>query len=98
MVNNIACNVNSRKHIFYIDVSILWLWKLNVARFMGNTCDRQHVPDLICTFNENEDEWARGMITWSLGRLGGEKARKALQAFFRGGEGLVRKEIGFVQW
>jgi hypothetical protein len=25
--------------------------------------------------------------------LGGEKARKALEAFFQGSEGLVRKEI-----
>jgi epoxyqueuosine reductase len=80
-------------HMFYIDVADLWLWKMNVTRVMGNTCDRQYVPDLIRAFSENGDERVRGMIAWALGRLGGEKARKALDAFFKGSEGLIRKEI-----
>jgi epoxyqueuosine reductase len=80
-------------HMFYIDVPDLWLWKMNVARAMGNTCDQQYIPELIRAFNENEDERVRGIIAWSLGRLGGEKARMALEEFFKGSEGLVRKEI-----
>ena len=79
--------------MFYIDAVNLWLWKMNVARVMGNTCDQQYLPDLIRAFNENKDERVRGIIAWSLGRLGGEKARMALKEFFKGSEGLVRKEI-----
>jgi epoxyqueuosine reductase len=66
---------------------------MNVARVMGNTCDPQYIPDLIHAFNENEDERVRGIIAWSLGRLGGGKARTALEGFLKGSEGLVRKEI-----
>ena len=79
--------------MFYIDLADLWLWKMNVARVMGNTCDQQYIPDLIRAFNENEDERVRGIIAWSLGRLGGEKSRMALEKFFKGNQGLVRKEI-----
>ena len=80
-------------HMFYIDAENMWLWKMNVARVMGNTCDPQYIPDLIRAFSENEDERVRGIIAWSLGRLGGGKARTALEGFLKGSEGLVRKEI-----
>ncbi len=79
--------------MFYIDAENLWLWRMNVARVMGNTCDREYIPDLIRAFTENQDERVRGMIAWSLGRLGGPKAGTALEAFLNGSEGLVRKEI-----
>ena len=80
-------------HMFYIDAENLWLWKMNVARVMGNTCDPQYIPDLIRGFNENGDERVRGIIAWSLGRLGGGKARTALEGFLKESEGLVFKEI-----
>lgn len=35
--------------------------------------------------------WTRRI--WSLGRLGGEKARTNLEEFLKGSKGLVRKEI-----
>jgi epoxyqueuosine reductase len=80
-------------HMFYIDATNLWLWKMNVARVMGNTRDQKYLPDLIRAFKENEDERVKGIIAWSLGRLGGEKAKTALEGFLKGSEGLVRKEI-----
>ncbi len=79
--------------MFYIDAENMWLWKMNVARVMGNTCDPKYIPDLIRAFSENEDERVRGIIAWSLGRLGGVKARTALEGFLKGSEGPVRKEI-----
>jgi epoxyqueuosine reductase len=80
-------------HMFYIDAENLWLWKMNVARVMGNTCDQKYLPDLIRAYNENTDERLRGMIAWSLGRVGGKEAGAALEGFLKGSEGLVRKEI-----
>ncbi|MFC1896169.1 epoxyqueuosine reductase [Thermodesulfobacteriota bacterium] len=80
-------------HMFYILPENMWLWKMNVARVMGNTRDRKYIPDLIRAFKENEDERVKGIIAWSLGRLGGEKAKSALEDFLKGSEGLVQKEI-----
>jgi len=80
-------------HMFYISTENLWLWKMNVARVMGNTRDQKYLPDLIRAFKENEDERVRGIIAWSLGHLGGEKAKSALEDFLKGSEGLVQKEI-----
>ena len=80
-------------HMYYIAVENLWLWKMNVARVMGNTHDQKYLPDLIRAFKENQDERIRGMAAWSLGRLGGEKAKTALEEFLKGSEGLVRTEI-----
>ncbi len=80
-------------HMFYIDVENMWLWKMNVARVMGNTRDTKYISDLIRAFDENGDERVRGIIAWSLGRLGGGKARTALEGFLKGSKGLVRKEI-----
>ena len=80
-------------HMFYISPENLWLWKMNVARVMGNLHDRKYVPDLIRAFNENEDERTKGMIAWALGRSGGEKAGDALNHFLKSSEGLVRSEI-----
>ncbi len=80
-------------HMFYISPQNLWLWKMNVARVMGNMRDRIYVPDLTRAFDENEDERVKGMIAWSLGRIGGEKAQSALDGFLESSAGLVRDEI-----
>ncbi len=86
-------NTKVRPHMFYIPEEDLWLWKMNVARVMGNTHDRKYVPDLIRAFHENDDERVLGIIAWSLGRLGGAQARTALESFLEKSEGLVRREI-----
>lgn len=80
-------------HMFYIAKNDIWLWKMNVARVMGNTMDRKYLPDLVRAFDENEDERVKGMICWSLGRLGGDKAKTALENFLGESEGLVKEEI-----
>ena len=79
--------------MFYIDAENLWLWKMNVARVMGNTRDQKYLPDLLRAFRENEDERIKGIAAWSLGMMGGEKAKTALEEFLKDSEGLVRKEI-----
>ncbi|MFW6414883.1 MAG: epoxyqueuosine reductase [Thermodesulfobacteriota bacterium] len=80
-------------HMFYISPDDLWKWKMNVARAMGNTCDRGYVSGLIRAFRENSDERVKGMIAWSLGKLGGKEAKEALSDFYSESSGLVREEI-----
>jgi epoxyqueuosine reductase len=60
---------------------------------MGNSLDEAYVPDLVRAFRENGDERVRGMIAWSLGRIGGADAGRALERFLQGSEGALRAEI-----
>ncbi len=80
-------------HMFYIGPDMLWKWKMNVARAMGNSMDEGYLPDLIRAFAENEDERVRSMTVWALGRIGGPDAVNALRSCLVGSEGMVRKEI-----
>lgn len=80
-------------NMFYVGYQDVWRWKMNVARAMGNSHDRKYIPELIRAFEEIENERPRGMIAWALGRLGGRKARAALEAFKDVSEGIVRDEI-----
>jgi len=82
-----------RPHMFYIDSENIWLWKMNTVRAMGNSLNPDYIPDLICAFKENDDERVKGMISWSLGKLGGHKARSALNEFLPDSTGLVKEEI-----
>ncbi|MFY9396782.1 MAG: 4Fe-4S double cluster binding domain-containing protein [Desulfomonilia bacterium] len=80
-------------HMFYIGPEKLWKWKMNAARAMGNSLDERYVPDLIEVFTECDDDRVRAMIAWALGRIGGAAARQALERFFPGSSGRLRKEI-----
>lgn len=60
---------------------------------MGNSLNPEYIPDLIRAFKENDDERVKGMIAWSLGKLGGNKARSALIEFLLDSTGLVKEEI-----
>lgn len=80
-------------HMFYLSPGNLWKWKMNVARAMGNSLDEAYVPDLVRAFGENGDERVRGMIAWSLGRIGGAEAKGVLERFLAGSEGALRAEI-----
>ena len=51
------------------------------------------VPELIRAWNENDDARTRGMIAWAIGRIGGKRARDALERFLAGSDGAVREEI-----
>ncbi len=77
-------------HMFYMSYNEIWRWKMNAARAMGNTLDEKFIPDLIKAFNENKDEKVKGMIAWALGKIGGDKARIALESFLLENEDLVQ--------
>ena len=62
------------------------------TQLAGNSLVTYPYFEYVRAFNENEDERVRGIIAWSLGRLGGTKARVALEGFFKGSEDSVRKE------
>ncbi|HMK77210.1 MAG TPA: 4Fe-4S double cluster binding domain-containing protein [Thermodesulfobacteriota bacterium] len=80
-------------HMFYMSDQDLWRWKMNVARAMGNSRDEKFIPDLLTAFHNVNDEKVLGMIAWAMGRIGGPKARKALNDLLPGRDGLVREEI-----
>ncbi len=83
-------------HMFYMSPDMVWKWKMNVARVMGNTGDRKYVPELIRALHESDDERALGMVAWALGKIGGHEARDAL-AKYRSSRNntsqLVREEL-----
>jgi len=65
----------------------------NVCVALGNSGDRQAVPALIGALHDYEP-LVRGHAAWSLGRLGGEQAKQALQdALISEEDEEVRKEI-----
>jgi epoxyqueuosine reductase len=76
-----------------MSLKYIWRWKMNVARVMGNSCDRKYVPDLIRAFQANEDERVKGMTAWALGKIGGSRAREALEKFLVKSEGRVKDEV-----
>ena len=83
-------------HMFYISYERIWLWKMNVARVMGNTRDERYLPDLKKAFQENADGRVRGMAAWALGRIGGNDARAVLAELAESSKSVepdVRQEI-----
>ncbi len=80
-------------HMFYMSPDDIWRWKMNVARVMGNTRDETFVPELIRAFEENTDPRVSGMIAWALGRIGGSRARTALESFLPASDDPVKQEI-----
>lgn len=80
-------------HMFYMDYSDIWRWKMNVARVMGNSGDVDYTPDLIRAFEREEDERVLSMVVWALGRIGGKDAQEALFQFQSGSSGIVKEEI-----
>jgi epoxyqueuosine reductase len=81
-------------HMFYMSPDDIWKWKMNVARVMGNSRDDRYIPELVRAFEENSDERVRGMIAWSLGRIGGSQAGKILEGFLKKeNKGIIGEEI-----
>ncbi len=80
-------------HMFYMPVTDLWRWKMNVARAMGNSLDCRFIPELITAFENNTDWRILGMIAWALGKLGGVMAKKALEKWRYSTANVVRYEI-----
>lgn len=80
-------------HMFYMSWADAWRWKMNVARVMGNTLDPRYVPDLVRAFTENTDERVKSMAAWALGRIGGTRAKTALESFANQSKGSVLIEV-----
>lgn len=78
---------------FYISRKLAAKWQMNAARALGNQGDPQKVSLLIQSLNESPHEIVRGMSAWSLGQLGGSRARAGLEACRATGNDLVQKEI-----
>jgi epoxyqueuosine reductase len=78
---------------FYISRKNMAKWKMNAARALGNLGDRSYVPILATALSENPDETVRGMCAWALGRLGGSRAKTALDSRLPREDGLVKEEI-----
>jgi epoxyqueuosine reductase len=81
--------------MFYMSDKDLWRWKMNIARAMGNSRDDEYLPDLLTAFRNNDDERVLGMMAWAIGRIGGSKAKKALNDLLPRSDGSVREEILF---
>ncbi len=81
------------QHMFYMPITDIWRWKMNVARAMGNSLEPKYIPDLIEAFHDNKDERVKSMCAWALGRIGGSNAKVALQKFLSDSEGKVKDEI-----
>jgi len=79
--------------LFYISRSKFDKWQMNAARALGNRGDRADIPLLIQTLSENPHELVRAMATWSLGKLGGNRAQNALVSQLTQADGLVKQEI-----
>lgn len=78
---------------FYISRSRVDRWKMNAARALGNLGDRTHVPQLVAQLLESPYENVRAMCAWALGRLGGLKAKEALEMARKDPSSVVREEV-----
>jgi epoxyqueuosine reductase len=94
-MDKVYFNTKIWPHMFYMSDNDLWKWRMNVARAMGNTLDREYIPHLIEAYNENDDERVLGMLAWALGRIGGTKARMALNDILPKSHESLREEILF---
>jgi len=56
-------------HMFYMKADLLWKWKMNVARVMGNSLDERYLPELDKAFTENQDPRVKEMIAWALEKI-----------------------------
>ena len=66
---------------------------MNAARAMGNMLDAAFVPDLEKALAADGDERVRKMCAWSLGRIGGQAAKKALEKQAKGNDEGLTNEI-----
>ncbi len=79
-------------HMFYMPSADIWRWRMNAARAMGNTLDDAYVPELEKAMDRDSDERVRQMCAWSLGRIGGKAARRALEKHAKGkGEAMTQE-------
>lgn len=82
-------------HMFYMSPDDIWRWKMNTARAMGNTGNTCHIPDLVRAFEKSTDERVKSMCAWALGRIGGHRARSALERFRSVASEVLNEEIDY---
>lgn len=80
-------------YFFYISRSRIDRWQMNAARAMGNTGDAAYIPHLEKALESSPYPNVRGMSAWALGRLGGARARAALERRRKAETSLVAEEI-----
>jgi epoxyqueuosine reductase len=78
---------------FYISKKNIGKWQMNAARALGNLGQREQVPILAQALAGNPDQKVRAMAAWALGRLGGERAKKALEAARGSEDSMVGPEV-----
>ena len=78
---------------FYISRNKASRLQMNAARALGNLGDRDNIPVLIGVLNDSPQDIVRGMSAWALGCLGGDKAKRALEARKAREDGTVKQEI-----
>ncbi|MDD3718185.1 MAG: 4Fe-4S double cluster binding domain-containing protein [Actinomycetota bacterium] len=78
---------------FYMSRSRMDRWQMNAARALGNLGDSCFIPDLERSLTESPFPNVRGMSAWSLGRIGGKKARSLLEKRLGVEEDSVAEEI-----
>jgi epoxyqueuosine reductase len=78
---------------FYISRKNAAKWQMNAARALGNQGEPDNVQLLVQSLNSNPHEIVRGMSAWALGRLGGARAKTALEVQRPREHGLVGEEI-----
>ena len=79
--------------MFYMSYKTIWKWKMNAARAMGNSLDKKYIPDLIRAMKDDNDERVKAMAAWSLGRIGGDEARSALEQYSGDNFPMIKTEI-----
>lgn len=78
---------------FYISRKKVSKWQMNAARALGNLGDRDNIPSLIGAMTNSPHDIVRGMSAWALGRLGGSRAKRALETQKNKENGIVREEV-----
>lgn len=78
---------------FYISRKNVSRWQMNAARALGNLGDRGNTPALINALTNNHHDPVRSMSAWALGRLGGRRAKEALEVRRNKEQGIVKEEI-----
>jgi epoxyqueuosine reductase len=79
--------------VYYIRKENRRLWQRNAAVALGNSGDPEKIPALISAL-DNPEPIVRVHAIWALGKLGGPKARAAIEKISKTDElGQVREEI-----
>ncbi len=66
---------------------------MNIARIMRNSLNEKYLPDLIKAFSEIDDDRVKGMLVWSMGKIGNAKTLDFLVSHEKDCSKAVQHEI-----